>query len=144
LHKKIMRIEKARLIFSFLFLVLLAGCASLYPQRIPEALNRPAECQDFLEALDEKVLDAGVRDASTFPIPDFPYLRTDRFLSTMKERPRDEKEKEQWLRWMQALDLQAREREIDDLPGQMVLPISAKEGLEQGRQGVRDLVRSCS
>jgi hypothetical protein len=139
-----MRIERARLVFFFFSLVLLAGCASFFPQRIPEKLNRPSECQEFLEALDGKVLDAGVRDSSSYPIPQFPYLRTSRFLSAVKKGLKDEREREQWLRWMQELDLQAREKEIDNLPAEMVLPISAREGSQEGRQGLQALTRSCS
>ena len=135
---------RARFVFFFFILVFLAGCASLYPERIPEKFKRPSECQEFLEALDGKVLDAGVRDASSFPIPGFPYLRTTRFLSGVKEGLKDEGERDQWLRWMQDLDLQAREREIDKLPAGMVLPISAKEGAQTGRQGVLGLAKSCS
>ncbi len=128
----------------FFALVLLAGCASLSPEGIQRKLNRPSECQEFLEALDGKVIDAGARDASSFPIPGFPYLRTNRFLAAVKERLKDEGERDQWLRWMQALDLQAREIEIENLPAEMVLPISADRGMKTGRQGLLDLAKSCS
>jgi hypothetical protein len=141
---KMTSMKQGRAAFFFLVLVLLAGCASLHPQRIPEKLDRPSQCQAFLEALDGKVLNAGVRDASSYPIPDFPYLRINRFLSAVKKELKDEGEREQWLRWMQELDLQAREREIDNLPAEMVLPIPAIEGAQQGRQGLQALAKSCS
>src|SRR5512136_3106109 len=88
--------------------LLLLGCASFVSQRIPEALERPRPCQEFFERLDEKIREAGVRDASAFSVPGFPYLRTSRFLSALKERLKDDQEKMIWVRWMQDLDLQSR------------------------------------
>ncbi|OGP62042.1 MAG: hypothetical protein A2169_08960 [Deltaproteobacteria bacterium RBG_13_47_9] len=78
----------------FLFL----GCASILSQRIPQTLERPRPCQDFFERLDEKVREADVRDASAFSVPGFPYLRSSRFLSALKERLKDEQERKIWVR----------------------------------------------
>jgi hypothetical protein len=124
----------------FLFL----GCASILSQRIPETLERPRPCQEFLERLDEKVREAGVRDASSFSVPGFPYLRTSRFLSALKGRLKNEEEREMWVRWMQELDLRSREKEISNLPDRMVLTLTSEETGLPDREGVFGRVASCS
>jgi hypothetical protein len=73
--------------------LLLLGCATILSKQIPQTLERPRPCQEFFERLDEKVREAGVRDASAFSVPGFPYLRTSRFLSALKERLKDEQER---------------------------------------------------
>jgi hypothetical protein len=113
-------------------------------QRIPQTLERPKDCQEFFDRLDEKVEEAGVRDASTVPIPGFPYLRANRFLSALKEKLEDEKKREAWVRWMQQLDLQSRKKEIRNLPDTTVLSLASKGTDEPGREGLFDRVASCS
>jgi hypothetical protein len=132
--------------FPFLlpFFFLLFGCASFLSQRIPQALERPAPCQEFFDRLNEQVEEAGVRDASAFPIPGFPYLRTNRFLLALKEKLKDDKEKEAWVRWMQQLDLQSRRKEIDNLPDDTVLSLASKEKGLPDRAGLLARAESCS
>ena len=83
-------------LFFLLSFLLLLGCASILSQRIPQTLERPRPCQEFFEQLDEKVREGCVRDASTFSVPGFPYLRTSRFLSALKERLKDDKARMIW------------------------------------------------
>lgn len=127
-----------------LFLALLIGCATLLPQRIPVLLERPKQCQEFLTRLDEKVREATVRDASTFPVPGFPYLRTNRFLTTLKNDLKNDQEREQWLRWMQQLDLRSRKKEIHNLPDQVVLSLLSEEGGQPDREKLFAHIESCS
>jgi hypothetical protein len=122
--------------------LLLLGCVSFLSQRIPEALERPKACQEFFERLDEKVREADVRDASAFSVPGFPYLRTSRFLSALKERLKDEQERKIWVRWMQDLDLRSRKKEISNLPNPMVLSLTSKE--QPDREILHSQVESCS
>ena len=122
--------------------LLLFGCASFLSQRIPEALERPRPCQEFFERLDEKVREAGVRDASTFSVPGFPYLRANRFLSALKERLKDEQERKIWVRWMQDLDLRSRKKEISNLPDPMVLSRTSED--RPDRESLYGQVESCS
>jgi len=124
-----------------LFLFLL-GCASLLSQQIPRTLERPSPCQEFFERLDEKVREAGVRDASGFSVPGFPYLRTNRFLSALKHRLQDGQQREIWLRWMQELDLRSRKKEIGNLPDEMVFSLTSKE--QPDRENLYRQVESCS
>jgi len=123
----------------FLFL----GCASILSQRIPQTLERPRPCQEFFDRLDEKVREADVRDASAFSVPGFPYLRTSRFLSALKERLKDEQERKTWVRWMQDLDLRSRKKEISNLSDEIVLSLTSEKG-RPDREGLADQVESCS
>ena len=116
--------------------------ASFLSQRIPEALERPRPCQEFFERLDEKVREADVKDASAFSVPGFPYLRTSRFLSALKERLKDEQEREIWVRWMQDLDLRSRKKEISNLPDPMVRSLTSRD--RPDRVSLYGQVESCS
>jgi hypothetical protein len=124
--------------------LLLFGCASFLSQRIPEALERPRSCQEFLERLDEKVREAGVKDGSAFSVPGFPYLRANRFLSALKERLKDEQERKIWVRWMQDLDLRSRKKEISNLPESMILALESKETVPSDRNSLFSRAESCS
>ena len=110
-----MEMKRIRIFSLLFFFIFGTGCAVFFPQRIPPSFERPRKCQEFFDQLDQKVDELGVRDASSFTLPGFPYLRTSRFLSALKEKVRDEKEKEQWIQWMQSLDLKARKKEIAHL-----------------------------
>jgi len=125
-------------------LLFVAGCAPFLTYRIPQQLERPKPCDEFLIRLDEKVEEAGVRDASTFPIPGFPYLRTNRFLAALKKKLNDDREKDTWIKWMQRLDLEARKKEIKNLPESSILALESKETSQQDRDGVFRRVESCS
>jgi len=47
--------------------------------------------------MEDSVKEAGVREASNVLISRFPYLRTNRFLSALKNRIKDEEQRDQWL-----------------------------------------------
>lgn len=99
------------------------GCAGLTGRTLPE---RPASAPlHFFQDLDSAVEDAGVRDSAFFGVPNYPYLRTDRFLAQAQEKIADLAQKKTWLRRMQALDLSARAKEIRNLP------IAAQQRLTQ-------------
>ncbi|MBW1825018.1 MAG: hypothetical protein JRI87_10705, partial [Deltaproteobacteria bacterium] len=65
-------------------LIILSGCTTFFSPQSSLFTERPQDCQEFLDALDKRVEDAGVRDASSSLIVDFPYLRTNRFLAVLK------------------------------------------------------------
>jgi hypothetical protein len=128
-----------------LFLAFFSGCSPFFYQRIPESFKRPTECQAFFDQLDARVIEAGVKDASGYSVHGFPYLRTNRFLSTLKGKLKEEKEKEQWLRWMQELDLKAREKEISTLPHNILLSLEDVGGEGQTvREKLIASVKACS
>jgi hypothetical protein len=129
--------------FSF-FLVFLLACSTLSPPRIPFSDERPQGCQEFLSRLDGEVRKAGVRDASTQPVSGFPYLRADRFLSALGENLKNEQQREGWIRWMQQLDLRSREKEIRNLPDEVILSLGSEKHGQPDREELFARVRSCS
>ena len=128
-----------------LFLFSLAGCAPFSYQHIPESFQRPEECQRLFEQLDASVTEQGVRDAASYSIPDFPYLRTNRFLSALGKKITKDQDKEEWLQRMQGLDIKAREKEISNLSDEWVFTLA---GSGKGEEGLRDKlnasVKACS
>jgi hypothetical protein len=139
-----MRIGQFKVMLLILSLAFLAGCAGLSPQTISKKFQRPSGCEEFLVALDAKVIDAGVLDASSFRIPGFPYLRTNRFLSSLKGTWKSEEGKKQWVELMRGLDLESRAKEISNLPDEMVLPIHSREEVLSSRERLLEQVRVCS
>ncbi len=118
------------------------ACATLPPQQVVKSWERPGACQELLARLDAKVTEASVGNAASYPIPGFPYLRANRFLSALKDRAKDEAERDQWVRWMQALDLKSRKEEIADLPDAGVLALG--ESGKVDRERLYSRVESCS
>ena len=136
--------KKHRSIFLISFLLLFAGCTSFTAQRVSQSFERPEDCQSFLAALDDRVNRSGVRDAASYRVPGFPYLRADRFLSFIKDKIDIQGGREQWSRWMQKLDLEAREKEISNLPEDVVSSFGPKQGTESTRAELYDRVKFCS
>jgi hypothetical protein len=130
--------------FLSLILIYLSGCAALFSQRVPSSFVRPEGCQSLFDRLDEKVHQEAVKDTANFPIPGFPYLRTNRFLSALKEDLKDNPSWDQWVLWMQDLDIQARDKEIRNLSEQAVISLIPQEKKEPGRRALFDRVKSCS
>jgi len=131
--------------FLFLsFLFLMTGCASFTAQRVSESLERPKECQALLTALDQEVEKAGARDAASHPVPGFPYLRTNRFLSRLKNNIHSEQVREQWSRWMRVLDLDSGRKEISNLPDALVSSFSSNQGTLSNRARCYEQAESCS
>src|SRR5512143_3817642 len=91
------------------------ACTPLVSRRISQRMERPETCEEFLTGLDQRVTTFGVRDASSFPVPGFPYLRTNRFLTALETRLKDDAQKERWVQWMQKLDLDSRKKEVSNL-----------------------------
>lgn len=139
-----MKFIRFRPIFSILFALFLLGCVSISPYPGPIDSNSIEGCQIFYSQLEDRIKEAGVREASIFIIPGFPYLRTNRFLTALKDKIKDEKEREQWLQWMKALDLRAREKEISNLPDDRVLSLQAFKTVQPNRKEVYIQVESCS
>jgi hypothetical protein len=139
-----MRLPPFRPLFTLLLVFCLPGCGSIYPQRGPITSDSLEGCQKFVSQLEKQVMDAGVREASSALVPGFPYLRTNRFLSAMKHRIRDEEGMEQWLQWMKTLDLQARDKEIDNLPHESIQFLQSAGTIHPDRKEVYRRVESCS
>jgi len=94
--------------------------------------------------LDEKVQEEGARDAATVPVPGFPYLRGNRFLSALRETLIDAPSRDQWVQWMRQLDLNAREKEIQNLPDHAVISLIPKQPGHPDRKALFEQIESCS
>lgn len=128
------------LVLSFL-ISLLVGCATT---RSTFFTGRPQVCQEFLELLDQKVEDAGVRNASSIPVHRFPYLRTNRFLTTLGKNLEEASEQKQWVQLMQDRDLEARQKEISTLPDSAIHSFGSEGNDHQDREGLYTQAESCS
>ena len=115
-------------------ILLLIGCAAISTNRQVAEFQRPAESVKFFELLDRAVAEAGVRDAADFAVHGFSYLRTNRFLTGLKDDLTNDARKEQWVRWMQQLDLEARQKEIYNLPASALKDLAGQLGEPTGRQ----------
>jgi hypothetical protein len=99
-----------------LLILILSGYAAIGLNRQVAKFQRSPEDLRFFELLDHTVTDAGVQDAPAFTILGFPYLGTNRFLTGLKDDLNTDASKEQWVRWLQQLDLKTRQKEIYNLP----------------------------
>ncbi len=113
------------------------GCVATNLNRQVAKFQRPAQALRFFELLDRAVAKAGVRDASVYVVRGFPYLRTNRFLTGLKGELTDDARKVQWVRWMQQLDLEARQKEIRNLPPDALKELARHLGEPTGRQRLR-------
>jgi hypothetical protein len=93
-----------------LTMLLVAECAGVQPPR-------RETCADWFASLDEVVDHAGVRDAGTYRISGFPYLRANRFLASFRGDVRDNPVVfGVWVDRLAALDATARSYELRNLP----------------------------
>ena len=100
--------------------LLAAACAVL--ETVPSAhLDAAApelrDCAAWFRDLDARVDAAGVRDAQEARLPGYPYLRVNRLLASYRgAAAADETVLRALVERMQALDLEARRHEIENLP----------------------------
>jgi len=125
-------------VFLLLPILFFIGCAAIGLNRQVAKFQRPPEYIRFFELLDRTVAEAGVRDASVFTVSGFPYLRTNRFLNGLKEDLNNDARKEQWVHRLQQLDIEARQREIHNLPSAAVKDLARQLGEPAGRQMLQE------
>jgi hypothetical protein len=92
---------RIHLIYRYVFLILVLlyqGCAITGVDQRPAQFERPQQYVRFFEVLDRKVDEADARNAASFPVAGFPYLRTNRFLTGLKEDLDNGPRQEQWIR----------------------------------------------
>ncbi len=133
-----MRVNRRLHTLSFLPILLLIGCAAISMNRQVAEFQRPPEDVRFFELLDRTVVEADVRDASVFTVSGFPYLRTNRFLTGLKDDLTNDVRKEQWVRRMQHLDLEARQKEIRNLPAGALKDLARLLNEPIGRQMLQE------
>ncbi|HMK52660.1 MAG TPA: hypothetical protein VK551_09175 [Thermodesulfobacteriota bacterium] len=139
-----MRTTRFCLVIVFSLLILLSGCAPFVAKPSPLSFEKPEQCREFLNRLDEVVEKAGVKDASSVSIRGFPYLRANRFLTASKKNLKDNVQKTEWVRWMGQLDLLAREKEIGNLPDKAISSLEFADEKKPDREWLYAQVKSCS
>jgi len=82
----------------------------------------------FFKHLDRAVEKYDVSDASTFAVPGFPYLKSNRFLAAVKERSVDPDTDLYWAGQMLKLGLDSRRKELVNLPAKAFVEISEATG----------------
>ena len=125
-------------VFLLLPILLFIGCAAIGLNRQVAKFQRPSEDVRFFELLDRTVAEAGVRDASVFTVSGFPYLRTNRFFTGLKDDLKNDAHKVQWVRRLQQLDLEARQKEIRNLPAAALKDLARQLGEPAGRQTLQE------
>jgi hypothetical protein len=91
---------------------LLAGCAAPV---IKQPTVPPSACRDHFRELDSAVEQAGVRDYGPTPVPGFPYLRVNRFLSSFSDELDNPTRFDAWVARLARLDRIARRYEVTAL-----------------------------
>jgi len=114
-------------IISLVVPALLAGCATTGDWR-PEPNSEDARCLAFFQRLDTAVRDAGVGDAQSRVVPGFPWLRTDRFLSSYARESLDASQFRQWVELMARLGEAARPVELNRLPERALRQVDGSAG----------------
>ena len=111
-----------------LLLLINQGCTNLVSRQFVTESERPPHYQLFFDELDCTVDNAGARDASSFAVDGFPYLRVSRFLVSFKDQLAGEAQKQEWVRRMQQLDLESRQKEIYNLSTEWIKDLSSRLG----------------
>jgi len=96
--------------------LIIGGCSTTRTDRFLAENRRPEMAEAFFKQLDSEVKAARVEHRAYSRIEGFPYLRTSRYLAALKDQLDSPVRRKDWLLEMQALDLEAREKEIANLP----------------------------
>ena len=97
-------------------ILFLQNCSVSVSERYIRQVDRPQKAVLFFQQLDEEIKETEVKNAAYFSIEGFSYLRVNRFLAAIKDRLESPEQVEFWLLSLQRLDLQARQKEIQNLP----------------------------
>ena len=135
------------LIFQIIFVSCLSvhlfvGCATIPTPSRSDRLGESGplgSCADFFASLDKRTEQAGVLDSGDFRVKKYPYLRANRFIASFREAVDNQAAFAAWTDHMQALDQDAREFEIANLPNSTVAALSPVNG----RAGLYSKVKTC-
>ena len=118
--------------------LLLGGCAAL-ASRAPGSPSQAAgDCRALYAGMDRAVDAAGVRDGGAARVAQFPQLRVNRLLASFAAAPMNAEQTRAWIMHMAALDLDARQVELANLP------LPAHEALSRKHGDVREALARCS
>ena len=119
-----------------LAVLLWQGCAGTPPHDAGVQQRGPSQETGFFNELDAAVAAAGVQEASSYPVDGFPYLRTNRFLTAMKDRISAQTEIDAWVSEMHGLAIEARRKEINNLPAPTLKDLSERIGCNPDRKAL--------
>jgi hypothetical protein len=88
-------------------------------------------CNTLFVQLDQAVFDAGVQDVQSQRIPGFPFVRTNRFLSSFKDEAMTAAATTQWLEMLRNLDRQDRAIELGNLDIDAMAKLRASRGNDE-------------
>jgi hypothetical protein len=97
-------------------LLLTKGCTALLPDRTPPVPETIRTCARCLDRVDRMIVADGVGNSAALRIEGFPYLRTNRFWHAIEAQLLTRDQTQAWLEHMHRLDLEARRKEILNLP----------------------------
>lgn len=125
--------------------LLVHGCQSAHVGGAPQAVGIPLEgCQGMLDRMDRAVVDGATTDTSVFRITGYPFLRSNRFLADLAQRPTDAPATRRWLEGMHRLDLAAREKEILNLDDARIRQFADPSRRDVDRQALIREVCACT
>jgi len=87
-------------------------------------------CRNLFAQLDQAVFDVGVQDVQSNRIPGFPYLRSDRFLSSFATEAMTPAATRQWMMALRNLDREDRAIELGNLDADSVAKLRAQRSIE--------------
>ena len=99
------------IVFAVAATATLSGCATLVPPR-PAEPAPVAECRAYFADIDRRTDRAGVRDAGSFRIDGFPYLRVNRFYASFSDELSAPARFNAWTQGLARLDREARMAEL--------------------------------
>ena len=117
------------LVFAFIW----QSCSGLKQQDPAVNKERPFHDVLFFKELDRAVNADGVQERSSFPVGEFPYLRTNRFLVAMKNRIESKSEAEFWMEEMLRLGITTRRKEINNLQEKSLHKLAEAAGEKSDR-----------
>lgn len=89
-----------------------------------------AACHTLFAQLDQAVFAAGVQDVQSNRIPGFPYLRSNRFLSSFANEALLPAATRQWVETLRNLDHQDRAIELGNLDADAIAKLRGQRGIE--------------
>ena len=96
-------------------------------------------CLNFFASLDKQTKEANVIDSGVFRVKKYPYLRVDRFIASFRKEIDNQAAFVAWMDRMQALDQDARNYKIANLPNSAVASLDSVND----RAGIYSKVATC-
>jgi len=109
---------KQQLIIFAVILTILTGCTGIpvYDYSDLKADSKAYNCLKSYQIIDNVIAQERVNDAEGYRLPGFPYLRSNRFLSSLTDKKDFHEHSDAWLDQLIKLDQQGRQIELRNLP----------------------------